>query len=66
VAQSSPGAQVTSRREAKRLALSLFWNVRADFSRRAAHCPLCEHVPSRLTEAAAGPSPGVTILMSPD
>ena len=27
--------QVTSRREAKRLALSLFWNVRAEFSRRA-------------------------------
>ena len=26
--------QVTSRREAKRLALSLFWNVRAEFSRR--------------------------------
>ena len=32
--------QVTSRREAKRLALSLFWNVRAEFSRRglALHC----------------------------
>ncbi|KAK9844135.1 hypothetical protein WJX81_005562 [Elliptochloris bilobata] len=32
-AQSDTNDQVTSRREAKRLALSLFWNVRAEFSR---------------------------------